>query len=136
MTLHTLRHDSFMFVRSRGDWARLLSKPFALRSSNLTASIDARFGEARFQITSLKSDPIAGLTFDDCEPIRGIDEIEAPIRWKTAELDKWIGKPLRLEIKFYNANLYGLKSAWRFLDAQGAMMLEDGKSIDHLLFDF
>lgn len=136
MVLHTLRRDGFMYVRSRGDWARFLLKPFALRSPDLTVSIDARFGEARFQVTGFKSDPIAGLTFDDCEPIRGVDGFEVPVRWKTSELGKWLNKPLRLEVKFHNANIYGLRADWRFLDAQGVWMLEDGKSVDHLLFGF
>jgi hypothetical protein len=136
MTLHTLRRDGFMYVRSRGDWARLLSKPFAIRGPGITASIDARFGEARFQITDLKSEPVAGLTFDDCEVIRGVDGSEVPIRWKSAEIARFRGKPLRLEVKFQNVNLYGLRADWRFLDAQGAMMLDDGKPVDHLLFDF
>lgn len=51
-------------------------------------------------------------------------------------MDKSLNKPLRLEIKFHNAHLYGLRADWRFLDAQGMWMLEDGKSVDHLLFDF
>lgn len=136
MALHTLRRDGFMYIRSRGDWARLVTKPFALRSPEMTTSIDARFGEARFQITNIKSEPLPGLTFDDCLPIRGTDGLEQPIRWKDARLDESLNKPLRLEIKFHNAHLYGLRAAWRFLDAQGMWMLEDGKSVDHLLFDF
>jgi hypothetical protein len=133
MVLHTLRRDGFMFVRSRGDWATMLSKPFALSSSEMTASIDARYGEARFQITNLKSEPLEGLTFDDCEPMRGTDEIERPIRWKGDQLASHLRQPIRLEMMFYGANLYGLRADWQWLDAQGMHMLDDGKRIDHLL---
>lgn len=133
MVLHTLRRDGLMFIRSRGDWARMLSKPFSLRAPEITASIDARYGEVRFQVTNIKSEPIAGLTFEDCEPLRGIDETERPIRWKGARLDGQLQQPLRLEMKFYGANLYGLRANWQWLDAQGMYMLEDGKSVDHLL---
>ena len=118
---------------SRGNWARLVSKPFVLQTPELTASVDARFGEVRFQITNVKSEPIAGLTFEDCQPLRGVDELETPIRWNNASLASCVNQPLRLEIKFHNANLYGLRSGWRFLDAQGIGMLDDCKSIDHLL---
>ncbi len=133
MVLHTLRRDGFMFVRSRGDWARMLSKPFSLRSSEMTASVDARYGEARFQVTDLASKPIAGLTFDDCEPLCRLDEVEQPIRWKNGSLADHLHRPLRLEMKFYGANIFGLRADWQWLDAQGMFMLEDNKSIDHLL---
>lgn len=136
MALHTLRRDGFMYVRSRGDWARMVSKPLALRSPEITASIDARFGEARFQVTNVKSEPIPGLTFEDCQPIRGVDGLEQPIRWDGGQLADWLQKPLRIEIKFHNLNLYGLRADWRFLDAQAMRMLEDGKTVEHLLFDF
>ncbi len=133
LVLHTLRRDGWMFVRPRGEWARLLTKPFALRTPQLSASVDARYGEVRFQLTDLKSEPLAGFTFDDCEPIRGVDEIEQPVRWKHARLDDRLRQPLRLEVKFTGANLYGLRADWQWLDAQAMHMLEDGKSIDHLL---
>lgn len=133
MTLHTLRRDGFMHVRSRGDWARLVSKPLVLWKPELTASVDARFGEVRFQIANVKSEPLAGLTFDECQPLRGIDGLEQPVRWKNTSLETCLNQPLRLEIKFHNANLFGLRADWRFLDAQAMRMLEDGKPIDHLL---
>jgi hypothetical protein len=133
MVLHTLRRDGFMFVRPRGDWARMLSKPFSLRAPRITASLDARYGEARFQLTNLKSEPLPGLTFEDCEAIRGVDDTERPIRWKNAPLDDRLRQPLRLEMKFSGANVYGLRADWQWLDAQGLHMLEDGKPIDHLL---
>ena len=63
----------------------------------------------------------------------GVDELETPIRRNNASLASCVNQPLRLEIKFHNANLYGQRLGWRFLDAQGMRMLEDGKSIDHLL---
>jgi len=87
----------------------MLSKPFSLRAAQITASIDARYGEARFQLTNVKSEPLAGLTFEDCEPIRGVDDTERPIRWKNAQLDSRLGQPLRLEMKFTGANVYGLR---------------------------
>ncbi|MHB8900566.1 MAG: hypothetical protein ACYC6Y_17575 [Thermoguttaceae bacterium] len=133
MVLHTLRRDGFMFVRPRGDWGRMLSKPFALKAPEITASIDARYGEARFQLTDLKSQPLPGLTFDDCQPIRAVDGTEEPVRWKNGLPDDAMRQPLRLEIKFFGANLYGLRARWQWLDAQAAHMLEDGKPIDHLL---
>ena len=76
---------------------------------------------------------LAGLTFGDCEPIRGVDEAERPIRWKNAQLDNQLRQPLRLEMKFSGANVYGLRADWQWLDAQGLYMLEDGKLIDRLL---
>ena len=103
------------------------------RAPEFTASIDARYGEVRFQVTNLKSEPLEGLTFDDREPIRGLDQIEYRLRGKNASLANHLRKPIRLETKFHGANTYGLRADWQWLDAQGMYMLEDGKSIDHLL---
>ena len=59
-----------------------------------------------------------GLTFEDCEPIRGVDAIEHPIRWQETRLEDHLRKPIRLEMKFYGANIYGLRADWQWLDAR------------------
>jgi hypothetical protein len=38
-----------------------------------------------------------------------------------------------MEMKFTGANVYGLWVDWQWWGAQSMHMLEDGKSIDHLL---
>jgi hypothetical protein len=60
-------------------------------------------------------------------------ESDDGIRWKNAPLDGVMRQPLRLEMKFYGANVYGLPANWQWLDSQGMYMLEDGKPIAHLL---
>lgn len=72
-------------------------------------------------------------THVDCEPIRGLDEIEPPVRWTHARVDDRLQQPVRLEIKFTGANLDGLRADWQWLDAQAMHMREDGTPIDHLL---
>ncbi|MCB1228839.1 MAG: hypothetical protein KDN19_01150 [Verrucomicrobiae bacterium] len=136
MILHTLRKDGWMFLRSRGDWGSIQTKPFVLWSPEIRLNANAAFGEVRYQLTDEKSQPIEGFTFDDCVPLRGADEMAFPLTWQGADSSKVLRRPVRLEVRFRNANLYAFEMAHHFLDAQDARLLKDGKAIDFRLFDF
>ncbi len=133
--LHTLRPDGFMHLRSRGDWARIQTKPFVLRAASLTVNAVADYGELRFQLTDVKSQPIDGFTFDDCEPLRHASALRHPLKWKEADLKTVLMQPLRLEIQFRQANLFALHGDWHWIDAQDLWLLDDGQPIPMKLFD-
>lgn len=137
MILHTLRKDGWMRLRSRGDWARFQTKPFVLRAPAIRLNANAAYGEVRCQLTDEKSRPLPGFTFDDCLPLRGADDLAFPLRWKNAaSLDQVLAQPLRLEVKFRNADLYAFDMAHHFLDAQDSWLLKDGKRPEARLFDY
>ena len=136
LLLHRLRRDGWMFVRPKGDWARLQSKPFALFESAITLNVDASVGEVRFQLTDVKSRPLPGRTFDDCVPLRGADGVAVPLRWKGETTEAITNRAIRLEIEFRQANLYAIGMDHHFLDAQDLWLLEDGKTIPAKRFDF
>ena len=135
MTLHTLRRDGFAYLRPRGDTGRIQTKPLVLRRPEIRMNAEARFGEVRWQATDVRSRPLEGLSFEDCEPLRSGESLSHPLKWKNAGLGPWVGKPIRLEIEIRNAALYALEGDWHFLDAHDMWMLEDGKAIDSSLFD-
>lgn len=134
--LHTLRQDGFMYLRSRGDWARLQTKPLAFWTPELQVNLQASHGLARFQITDEKSQPLEGFRFEDCVPLKYVDGTSLPVAWKKAKLDAVVGKVVRLEVELQNAELYSLSAAYHFLDANDKWRLLDEKEIDTRLFDY
>ncbi len=134
--VHTLRKDGWMFLRSRGDWARFQTKPFALFKPSIQANVDTRYGEMHFQLTDEKSEPLEGFAFDDCVPIRGVDTLDQELTWRGADLRSVLNKVLRLEVRFRNTNIYAFTMDHHFLDAMDHWLLKDGKPIDRRLFDY
>jgi len=133
--LHTLRRDGFMHVRSRGDFARLQTKPILLQHPVIALNAIASFGEVRFQVTDVESKPLPGLGYADCVPLRLDDSLRHELRWKSASLVDHVGKVIRLEISFRQANLFALYGRWHFIDAEDLLMLKDGKPIPAKRFD-
>ena len=136
ITMHRLREDGFMYLRPRGDWARVQTKPLAVWSPEITLNASAPFGEVRYQITDEQSQPVEGFTFEDCVPFQGEDQFDWELRWKAADSSDLIGKVIRLELEFQTANIYSLTAAYHFLDAQDQWMLKEGKQIDTSRFDY
>lgn len=136
ITLHTLRKDGFAYLESRGGAAFMQSKPFTAIGAAATVNVAASHGEARFQVVDLKSEPLAGYTFDDNESVRNADSLTHPLRWRGGTFAELSGRAVRIEVKFRDARLYGFRGDWHFLDAQDAWLLDDGKPIDPTSFDF
>ena len=133
--LHTVRRDGFMHLRSRGDFARIQSKPMLLKSAKLAINAAADFGEVRFQITDLKSQSLPGLSFDDCLPMRNANSLHHDLKWKETSLEALVGKVVRIEMEFRQANLFALYGDWHFIDAQDLWLIEDGKPAPMKRFD-
>ena len=136
MILHTLRKDGWMFLRSRGDWARFQTKPFTLFKPSIHINLNALHGEVRFQLTDEKSQALEGFSFDDCVPLLGVNGIYHKLEWREVNLRSVLLQPLRLEVKFRNANIYSFIMDHHFLDALDQWLLKDGKPIDTSLFDY
>jgi hypothetical protein len=138
LLLHRLRTDGWMYVTSAGDWATLQTKPFALRSPQIHLNAAADYGELQYQLTDVDSQPLEGFTFDDCVPLQNQDALRYRLRWDSdAKLEEVVDRPLRLEIKLRQANLYAIEMAHHFLDAHDQWLLKDGQPIpDQPRFDF
>jgi hypothetical protein len=136
ITVHRLREDGFMFLRSRGDWARLQTKPLTVWPGDITLNASAPFGDVRYQVTDERSQPLDGFAFDDCVPMHHADQADWPLRWKERNSGELQGKVIRLELEFQNADVYSLSAAYHFLDAQDQWLLKEGKAIDPSRFDY
>lgn len=88
----------------------------------------APYGEVHYQLCDLRSQPLPGHTFADCDPFHG-DSLHHPLTWR--------GKParipqdsiVRLEIKMREAELFAVRGHFHFIDAQDMQMLKDGQTI-------
>ena len=136
--LHRLRKDGWMYLSSRGDWARLQTKPFSLRSPSIRVNAAADYGELRFQLTDETSKPLEGFAFEQCIPMRGVDSLGYELKWKdNANLNQVLHQPIRLEVKFRQANLYSIEMTHHFLDAHDMWLLKDNKPLpERPRFDF
>jgi hypothetical protein len=126
-----------MYLASRGNWASLTTKPLALFSPELRLNVLAPYGELVFQVTDLLSKPIAGYTFDDCVPLKEVDALDAPLRFRDKpDLSDLMNRPIRLQMKFRGARIHAMRGQFHWLDALDVALLKDGKPIDRESFDF
>jgi len=135
IVMHRLRKDGWMYLSSKGHWARLQTKPMGIWSSEILLNAAAPYGEVRYQVTDEASRPIEGYTFDACVPLKFGDATEWNMVWKGVNVSDLIGKVIRIEIEFFNAHIYSLTAAYHMLDAQDQWLLKDGKAIDPSRFD-
>ena len=107
-----------------------------LFDGRLTMNAEAPFGELRYQLTDMASQPVDGFTFDECQPLVSNDSLDYELTWRGKQADELVGKVVRLEVEFRDARIYALRGKFHFLDAQDRFMLDDGQPIDPSLFDF
>jgi hypothetical protein len=127
--LHTLRKDGLMYLESRGDWGRFISKPLVILETSLTMNASAPHGEVQYQLTDMESRPVEGFTFDDCLPLTSSDSINAPLRWKSGTAKDVAGRIVRLEVRMRHAKLFAIRGGFHLIDALDRWMLEHGKAI-------
>ena len=138
LLVHKLRKDGWMYLASSGDWAHFQTKPFTLREPGIYINAAANYGEVRFQLTDERSVPLEGYSFADSLPLRGKDALRFPLRWKNSfDPGKILLRPLRLEVKFRQANIYSLEMDHHFIDAHDMWLLKDGMPLPNKpRFDF
>lgn len=136
IVIHTLRKDGLTFLRSMGGWGSFISKPLTLFEPALNVNLLAPHGEAVFQLSDLQGVPLDGFRFADCEPMAKVDDLRFAVRWKNKSLAEVLQRPIRLEAKLRNAQLYAVRGKFHFLDAEDVRRLQAGKPIDPRWFDY
>jgi hypothetical protein len=87
-------------------------------------------------VTDLLSKPIAGYTFEDCVPLKEVDALDAPLRFRDKpDLRDLMNQPIRLQMKFRAARIHAMRGQFHWLDALDVVLLKDGKPIDRKSFD-
>jgi hypothetical protein len=127
IVIHTLRKDGLTYLRANGGWGSFISKPLTLFEPKLTVNLLAPQGEVLFQLSDVKGVPLDGFTFEECEAASKVDDLNLTVRWKDNSLAEVLKKPIRLEVKLRNAQLYAVRGKFHFLDAEATRRLESGK---------
>ncbi len=136
IVMHQIRKDSWMYLQSKGHWAKILTKPMAIFSDEIYLNAQAPFGEVRFQLTDEKSTPIEGFTYENCIPLKMDDQMRYQLRWDGNGLAQIKGKIVRLEMEFNNANIFAIYMDYHMLDAEDMWLLKEGQSIERRWFDY
>ena len=84
LIMHRMRKDGWMYLQSKGHWAKILTKPFALFSDSIQMNAQAPYGEVRYQVTDERSRPIEGFTYDNCRPLKAANQLKYMLSWDGA----------------------------------------------------
>jgi hypothetical protein len=106
--LATLRWDGFASLDA-GERGTLLTRPLRLDGRGLSVNASTTGGSLRAQLEDEQGRPLAGFSFDDCEPVRG-DGVDFRVRWKNdPDLRSVAVRPLRLRFELARASLFGFR---------------------------
>lgn len=114
LILHTLREDGFVYLEPVGGWGQITTKVIISNSKNLFLNYKAPFGKILVQITDSARKPLPGYSFSDCIPLKG-DKKDGKVFWKEKrDISGLIGKPIRIEIRLFDARLYSIHGDFKF----------------------
>ena len=103
--LAMLRRDGFASMDAGDKERTLTTRPVTFRGKHLFVNVAAEGGELRVEVLDKDSQVIAGLTRDNCVPVRG-DSTRAAVTWKGADLAKLPGQAVRFRFHLRNGELY------------------------------
>jgi hypothetical protein len=100
-----LRRDGFVSMGAGDKEGSLLTRPVMFRGKYLFVNLAAERGELRAEVLDKDGQLIAGLTRDNCVPVRG-DRTRAAVTWKEADLARLAGQAVRFRFLLRNGDLY------------------------------
>ena len=104
--LATLRVDGYVSLRAGNAAGKIVTQPFELTGESLRINAAAPGGEVRVGLCDEDQHPIDGYTAADCEPLSS-DKTDWTVSWRGGPGFGLIkGKPVRLEFRMRNADLY------------------------------
>jgi hypothetical protein len=103
--LAVLRRDGFASMGAGDKEGSLVTRPVTFRGTNLFVNVAAERGELRAEVLDRDGRAVAGLTRDDCVPVRG-DSTRAAVTWKGADLARLAGQAVRFRFHLRNGALY------------------------------
>ncbi len=101
---------------ARYEWSKVTTRTFAFTGNSLSLNLQAALQQwgadpcvVQVAILDERHAPIEPFTFENCIPLKNTS-IKAPVSWSGGgELADLEGRPVRLQIRFKNAKLYGFQ---------------------------
>jgi len=114
--LYDMRLDGFAYLRTRARHGLIRTKAMAPQGGDLT--VNARTtpsGHVRVAVLDRTFKPLPNYTIEDAIPITG-DELFAKVRWRErSNMDELKDKPVILEVRVREGELYALRLSHRVL---------------------
>ncbi len=105
----TFRLDGFVSVNAPASGGEVLTRTLILTGSRLQLNYaTSAAGSVKVEATDPAGNPIRGLTLKDCEEMYG-DEVEADVKWKTADIRALRSREVRLRFVLRDADLYAFR---------------------------
>ena len=107
---YRLRRDGFVYLESCGGRGTIGTRMLYWKGGDVELNIQSQNGAARVQVTDVKSVPVPGYTFAECQPFSGDDAAWRPV-WQEQRTLGGLegGRALRIEVELNNARLYALR---------------------------
>jgi hypothetical protein len=106
----SLRLDGFVSLHADEETGELTTPLIQFAGESLSINFaTAAVGSVQVEIQDEEGQPLDGLSFADCQALRG-DEIEHQVRWREgASLGEHAGLPVRLRFRLTNADVYSFR---------------------------
>lgn len=106
----TLRTDGFVSVNAPYAGGSMTTVPFTYKGDHLVMNYaTSGAGEIRVELRDAEGNPLPGFSMEDCDVLIG-DRIDGEVSWRGQKsLSRYIGKPVRLEFRMIDADLYSLQ---------------------------
>ena len=105
--LATLRVDGFASLDSEEE-GQVVTQAQELRHPSLRINVNASRGLCRVGLLDLIGRPYPGFSVDECDPVTE-DVLEHPITWRGQSCHSLIYRPVRLDIRLAQAQLYSVE---------------------------
>ena len=106
---YRLRRDGFCYLQPDGGYGRATTRRMVWMGNHLSVNAAVPDGELRVQITDDRGQPIAGYTFDECQPLHG-DELAWAPRWTSGHMmTELADRPIRIDLQLFNGRLYAIR---------------------------
>jgi len=104
-----LRLDGFAAVRAGYGGGELVTRPLTFQGQRLVLNFaSSAAGGVQVEIQDEAGKPLEGFTLADCRPLIG-DDIERVVQWKSADVGRLAGRPVRLRFRLKDAELFALQ---------------------------
>jgi hypothetical protein len=103
--LAVLRRDGFASLDAGPEGGTLTTRPVRFNGKHLFVNANVASGELTAEVLDERGRVIEGLARGDCRPMRA-DKTLQQVTWKTGDLARVAGKPLKLRFYLTNGRLY------------------------------
>jgi hypothetical protein len=106
---YTIRIDGFVSLQASLSGGECVTRPFTFSGNKLVINFaSSAAGSVRVELQDINGKPLDGFRLQDCPEIFG-DDIHRVVSWKSNDVSKLAGQPVRLRVVLKDADLYSFQ---------------------------